>query len=74
MDKERSRLSKELEKTDSNRERLSSRLQDEHFLLKAPQEVVERERKRLDNMVDRCASLIETLSGLGDYAEDTEGN
>ena len=66
VERERDRLSKELEQIDVNRDRLSARLQDEQFLSKAPEEVVERERQRLDSMADRRGRVAETLSRLGD--------
>ena len=66
VEREKDRLSKELGQIDVNRERLSARLQDEQFLSKAPEEVVERERHRLDSMADRRGRVVETLSRLGD--------
>ena len=65
VEREKDRLSKELEQIDANRERLSARLRDEQFLSKAPEEVVERERHRLDSMADRRGRVVETLSRLG---------
>jgi valyl-tRNA synthetase len=61
---ERERLSAELEQIAANLGRLSSRLDDEQFLSKAPEEVVERERQRLDGMKDRQVRVVETLSRL----------
>ena len=65
VEQERARLAGELEQIDSNRGRLASRLQDEKFLSRAPEEVVERERGRLEGMEDRRARVLETLAHLG---------
>ena len=65
VEQERARLTSELEQIDSNRGRLASRLKDEKFLSRAPEEVVERERGRLDGMEDRHARVLETLAHLG---------
>ena len=65
VEQERARLAGELEQIDSNRSRLASRLQDEKFLSRAPEEVVERERGRLEGMEDRRARVLETLAHLG---------
>ena len=65
VEQERARLAGELEQIDANRGRLASRLQDEKFLSRAPEEVVERERGRLEGMEDRRARVLETLAHLG---------
>ncbi len=62
---ERKRLSEELEQIDANRRRLSKRLADQSFLSKAPDEVVDRERIRLEAAHDRRNRIEETLSRLG---------
>ena len=64
LGQESERLSKEMDQIDANRERLSSRLKDESFLAKAPDEVVDRERERLGNMEERRARIVEVLSRL----------
>ena len=64
LGREKERLSQELDELESNRARLSARLQDEKFLSKAPEEVVERERQRLNSAEDRRARIAETLSRL----------
>ena len=61
---ESERLSKEIEQIDANTERLSARLQDEGFLAKAPDDVVDRERERLTSMGERRARIVEVLSRL----------
>ena len=63
---ESERLSKEMEQIDANTERLSARLQDEGFLAKAPDDVVDRERERLTSMSERRARIVEVLSRLED--------
>jgi valyl-tRNA synthetase len=65
LDHERERLSTELAQIENNRQRLSARLQDEKFLARAPEEVVERERERLRGMEDRRVRVRETLAHLG---------
>ena len=65
VDQEKGRLSKELEEIESNRARLSSRLANEEFLAKAPDEVIEKERDRLNGMEDRRTRVEETLTRLG---------
>ena len=62
---EKVRLSKELEQIGATQERLSARLREAEFLAKAPEDVIERERQRLDGMEDRRARIVETLSRLG---------
>ena len=62
--RESERLSKEIEQIDANTERLSARLQDEGFLAKAPDDVVDRERERLTSMGERRARIVEVLSRL----------
>ena len=65
LEQERARLSGELEQIDSNRQRLAARLRDEKFLSRAPEDVVERERERLEGMEGRRARVQETLTHLG---------
>ena len=61
---EKRRLSDELEEIDSNRDRLLGRLEDDKFLSRAPAEVVERERGRLEAMDQRRSRVAEILSRL----------
>ena len=65
VEQERARLKSELGQIEANLGRLASRLQDEKFVSRAPEEVVERERGRLEGMEDRRARVLETLSHLG---------
>ena len=64
LGQESTRLSKEMEQIDANRERLTARLSDESFLAKAPEDVVERERERLGSMEERRARIVDVLSRL----------
>ena len=65
LDRERERLESELRDLDGNRAGLSGRLADEKFVTRAPEEVVERERKRLKSLEERRARITEILSRLG---------
>ena len=62
--KEKERLSKELAELDANATRLSTRVRDERFLSKAPEEVVERERQRLEKTDERRNRVNEILARL----------
>ena len=62
---EKRRLSADLEQIGANVERLSTRLRDEKFLSRAPDEVVERERERLSALEDRRARVTDIVSRLG---------
>ena len=62
---ERERLSKELVEAETHRHRLEERLQDNKFLARAPEEVVERERGRLQALAERRGRIQELLSQLG---------
>ena len=64
--KEKERLSKELAELDANATRLSIRVSDERFLSKAPEEVVERERQRLEKTEERRNRVKEILARLGE--------
>ena len=66
LHREKVRLTGELDDLDANRDRLSKRLRDESFLQKAPEEVVERERQRLQSVEERRSRIAEILSRLGD--------
>jgi valyl-tRNA synthetase len=65
LEREKARLANEGVELSSNLQRLSQRLADEQFLSKAPEEVVERERQRLEAMQERRARVNEILSRLG---------
>ena len=65
LDKERIRLREEIEDIHKNLSRLTARLQDENFTSKAPEEVVDKERGRLEDMAGRRVRVEEILSRLG---------
>ena len=65
VDREKARLTEELQQIDSGAQRLSARLSKADFLSKAPPEVVEKERARLSGLEDRRIRVAETLSRLG---------
>ena len=62
---EKIRLEAELKDVLANTDRLSGRLENEEFVSKAPQDVIDKERERLDAMIDRGDRLTQTLSRLG---------
>ena len=63
---ERRRLEGELAESQAVAGRLAARLDDAQFLSKAPAEVVDRERERLEAVQGRQAQLSELLQQLGD--------
>ena len=65
VERERQRLADELIQLDGNRTGLNSRLSDEKFLSRAPEEVVERERQRLVSVDERRARVSDLLSRIG---------
>ena len=65
LDRERDRLNEELKELETNRARLSARLDDDSFVSKAPEEVVERERERFQRAGERLVRVRDILSRLG---------
>jgi valyl-tRNA synthetase len=65
LDREMKRLNDELSKLSGHVDSVRARLSDEKFVGRAPEEVVERERQRLEDMEDRRARMSEVLSRLG---------
>ena len=65
LDKERERLRSEIADIERNRDRLAARLSDERFLSRAPDEVVERERERLESIEERKGRAEDILARLG---------
>ncbi len=65
LDVEKKRLRDELAQVEASSERLSRRLDDDQFVAKAPEEVVERERERLEGWRERRERIVETLGRLG---------
>ena len=65
LGQETGRLRSELGEVDARRHSLSARLADGKFLARAPDEVVERERQRLEALDERRERITEILSRLG---------
>ncbi len=61
---ETARLREELEELTSYRQQVAGRLSDKQFLAKAPEQVIERDRERLEDADERAARLSETLARL----------
>ncbi len=68
LDKEKSRLSRELEKISKEIKKLESKLSDDKFLSKAPEEVIESQRERLEDAQQTGSKLTEALSRLAKSA------
>ena len=64
LEAETARLQKEIEQTQAELARLTTRLNDNAFLSKAPAAVVDKERDRLKDRQDRLARLKQQLSEL----------
>ena len=64
LDREVRRLNDDLKKLTARIDGARNRLADERFLGRAPEEVVERERQRLEDMRDRHARMSDILSRL----------
>ena len=64
LDSERHRLESEFAEKSARTEQLAARLADKQFTTKAPEEVVERERERLNDLKDRQTMLHELLDIL----------
>jgi valyl-tRNA synthetase len=62
---ERARLQKELDKAQSELQKLGRKLSDASFVERAPKEVVEENRRRLAEYQDQAAKLQEGLKRLG---------
>ncbi|MBI4297009.1 MAG: valine--tRNA ligase [Chloroflexi bacterium] len=65
LEAERSRLAQELESWQQRASQQEARLQDQAFLAKAPPEVVEQQRQRLEEARERLARLEARLRELG---------
>ena len=65
IEHERQRLAEELGQLDGNLAGLRTRLSDNNFLSRAPEEVVERERQRLESVDERRARVSDLLSRIG---------
>jgi valyl-tRNA synthetase len=65
LDAERARLAKEMEGTRGEAERARGRLANPAYVGKAPAAVVEKDRARLAELLDKLARLEERLRGMG---------
>jgi len=65
LDKERERITKELEKAQKQKEAQEKKLSNEKFVSKAPEHVVAAERERLEKAKALIANLEESLKKLG---------
>jgi valyl-tRNA synthetase len=64
VDKEKSRLEKEIVKVTSELKRVESKLSNESFVSKAPEEVIQKEKGKLEEYTDILSKLQESLSKL----------
>jgi valyl-tRNA synthetase len=64
LEAERRRLQKEVEQNEAEAARLEDRLKDRHFLTRAPEAVVEKERNKLAVVQDKLARLKQELARL----------
>ena len=64
LDKERMRLTEEQQDLDAKQAKVAQLLSDENFLSRAPEEVVERERSRLETIAERHTRVTEILQRL----------
>ncbi len=65
VDKEKARLTKEVERVAADLDRIEKKLGNESFTGKAPAEVVNREKARRDELSEMLAKLRESLAKLG---------
>jgi valyl-tRNA synthetase len=63
--RERVRIGRALEEVDADAARVRARLADEAFVLRAPADVVERDKTRVADLAARHARLREILDALG---------
>lgn len=64
IDKERSRLDKEIDRITSELKRVESKLSNESFVSKAPEEVIQKEKVKLEEFTDVLSKLQESLLKL----------
>ncbi|MER3455185.1 MAG: hypothetical protein C4318_08570, partial [Acidimicrobiia bacterium] len=67
IDEESKRIRAQLAKVEAEIERASRKLEDSQFVSKAPVEVVEKERAKLEAFFQERASLEEALADLGQH-------
>ena len=61
---ERTRLDKEMSKVEADIKRIDAKLGNADFLAKAPEELVEGEREKREEAVDRRGKIVEALERL----------
>jgi valyl-tRNA synthetase len=64
VNKERVRLTKELEKADADIKRVDAKLSNEKFVANAPEELVEEEKEKREAAVERKTRILEALERL----------
>ena len=64
LDAEKARLTKEVGKLDDDIAKVDKKLGNEQFVAKAPEEVIEEQRQRKEDTLNRRARLLEALSFL----------
>jgi len=64
LDAEKTRLAKEVAKLDADIAQIDKKLGNEQFVAKAPEEVIEEQRSRRDNAIDRRNRIAEALKRL----------
>jgi valyl-tRNA synthetase len=65
FEKERERIAKELKKAQDDLQKTQAKLQNESFISKAPENVVNAERERVEKLGALIVNLTESLKGLG---------
>ncbi len=65
FDKERARLNAEIEKNNAEIERIEKKLSNENFVSKAPQQVINAERAKLEKYTATKEALVQALAKLG---------
>jgi valyl-tRNA synthetase len=61
---ERARLAKEMQKADADIARVDAKLNNQNFMARAPEEVVEEEKEKREEAVGRKAKIAEALDRL----------
>ncbi|MDW8019547.1 MAG: valine--tRNA ligase, partial [Chloroherpetonaceae bacterium] len=64
FEKEKARLSKEIQKTENYVKQLEAKLSNEGFVSRAPKEIIDAEREKLSNAKATLAKLQENLASL----------
>ncbi len=68
VDEERTRLTREIEKVDKDIAHVSKKLNNDKFLAKAPEAIVEKERTKLEGFEQKKAALERSLTELEEMA------